>query len=82
MDPSLMLPFHLPTSTDMLISFGAGIGGMNQERAKRYWPSVPPEFLEKLDFPNKNGDGGGGYQWRMMSRGWGRCRMLCMGMCC
>jgi hypothetical protein len=63
MDPSFMLPFHLPTSTDMLISFGAGIGGMNQERAKRYWPSVPPEFLEKLDFPSKNGDGGGGYQW-------------------
>ena len=50
MDPSLMLPFHLPTSTDMLVSFGAGIGGMNQERARKFWPSVPPEFLSKLDF--------------------------------
>ena len=50
MDPSLMLPFHLPTSMDMLVSFGAGIGGVNQERARKFWPSVPPEFLSKLDF--------------------------------
>ncbi|KAA8900456.1 hypothetical protein FN846DRAFT_899788 [Sphaerosporella brunnea] len=68
MDPSLMLPFHLPTSTDMLVSFGAGIGGMNRERAQKYWPSVPPEFLTKLDFSNR-GDGDGhsmysGAGWR------------------
>jgi hypothetical protein len=59
MDPSLMLPFHLPTSTDMLVSYGAGIGGMNQERARKFWPSVPPEFLTKLDFSNReNGEAG------------------------
>jgi len=49
LDPALMLPFQLPTSTDMLISYGAGFGGMNRERARKYVPTVPPEFLAKLD---------------------------------
>jgi len=49
LDPSLMLPFSLPTSTDMLISYGAGFGGTDRERARKYTPSVPPEFLAKLD---------------------------------
>ena len=49
LNPALLLPFHLPTSTDMLLSYGAGFGGMNKERERRYIPSVPPEFLAKLD---------------------------------
>lgn len=49
LNPALLLPFHLPTSTDMLISYGAGLGGMNKDRERRYIPSVPPEFLTKLD---------------------------------
>ena len=49
MNPALLLPFHLPTSTDMLISYGAGFGGMNKEQERRYIPSVPPEILSKLD---------------------------------
>ncbi|KAI5363898.1 Putative Dilute domain, ankyrin repeat-containing domain superfamily [Septoria linicola] len=49
MNPALLLPFHLPTSTDMLVSYGAGFGGVNRERERRYIPSVPPEFLTKLD---------------------------------
>ena len=49
LDPALMLPFSLPTSTDMLISFGAGFGGINRERERKYIPTVPPEFLIKLD---------------------------------
>lgn len=49
LDPALMLPFSLPTSTDMLISYGAGFGGLNRERERRYIPSVPAEFLAKLD---------------------------------
>lgn len=49
LNPALLLPFHLPTSTDMLISYGAGFGGMNKERERRYFPSVPPEFLAKLE---------------------------------
>jgi hypothetical protein len=58
LDPSLMLPFSLPTSTDMLVSYGAGFGGLNKERERKYLPTVPPEFLAKLDLSgNKNGGG-------------------------
>ena len=53
-DPALMLPFSLPTSNDMIVSFGAGFGGVNRERERKYIPTVPPEFLAKLDV------GGGG----------------------
>ncbi|PWW74762.1 hypothetical protein C7212DRAFT_298834 [Tuber magnatum] len=63
LDSGLMLPFSLPTNTDMLISYGAGLGGMNREREKKYQPSVPPDYLAKLDFSNgstRNGGGGGG----------------------
>ena len=56
LDTSLMLPFSLPTSTDMLISYGAGIGGTNRERARKYVPTIPYEILGKLD----GEDGGGG----------------------
>jgi len=49
LDPSLMLPFSLPTSTDMLITYGAGFGGVNRERERKYTPSVPPEFVARLD---------------------------------
>lgn len=56
LDPSYMLPFSLPTSTDMLISYGAGFGGVNKERERKYLPTVPPEFLAKLDLSGgKNG---------------------------
>ncbi|KIV94864.1 hypothetical protein, variant [Exophiala mesophila] len=53
LDQSLMLPFSLPTSTDMLISYGAGIGGMNRERARKYIPTVPTEVLSKLNLDNE-----------------------------
>ncbi|KAJ9664006.1 hypothetical protein H2198_000509 [Neophaeococcomyces mojaviensis] len=55
LDQSLMLPFSLPTSTDMLITYGAGIGGVNRERARKYIPTVPTEVLAKL---NLDGDTG------------------------
>ncbi|KAF2436069.1 hypothetical protein EJ08DRAFT_655764 [Tothia fuscella] len=54
MDPALMLPFSLPTSTDMLVSYGAGFGGMNRERERKYIPNVPSEFLAKFDTGSKN----------------------------
>lgn len=57
LDPAMMLPFQLPSSTDMLISYGAGFGGVNRERERKYIPTVPPEFLAKLD---QNGGRGGG----------------------
>lgn len=48
-DSAVTLPFSLPTSTDMLITYGAGIGGMNRERARKYIPTVPTEVLSKLN---------------------------------
>lgn len=49
MDPALMLPFSLPTSTDMLVSYGAGFGGLDRERERKYVPTVPAEFLQKFE---------------------------------
>ncbi|KAF2195294.1 ankyrin [Zopfia rhizophila CBS 207.26] len=57
LDPSYMLPFSLPTSTDMLISYGAGFGGVNKERERKYIPTVPPEFLAKLDLSGGRNSG-------------------------
>jgi hypothetical protein len=56
-DPSLMLPFSLPTSIDMLITYGAGIGGTNRERARKYIPTVPTEVLSKLNLDGGDGQG-------------------------
>ncbi|KAL5120884.1 hypothetical protein ACEQ8H_001071 [Pleosporales sp. CAS-2024a] len=72
LDPSYMLPFSLPTSTDMLISFGAGFGGVNRERERKYIPTVPPEFMAKLDLNGGNKNGGSFYediQWNDRSYG-------------
>ena len=55
MDPAHMLQFSLPTTVDMRLSYGAGYGGVNRERERKYIPTVPPEFLAKLDV---NGSGG------------------------
>lgn len=49
LDPAMTLPFSLPTSTDMLISYGAGWGGTNRERARKYIPTVPTEVLERFN---------------------------------
>ncbi|KAJ5212070.1 uncharacterized protein N7498_003716 [Penicillium cinerascens] len=49
LDPTLFLPFSLPTSTDMLVSYGAGLGGINRERARKYIPTVPPEVLSRFN---------------------------------
>lgn len=56
-DPAHMLPFTLPSSTDMLVSYGAGFGGVNRERERKYIPNIPPEFLAKLDAQTTNGAG-------------------------
>jgi hypothetical protein len=56
MDPAHMLQFSLPTTVDMRLSYGAGYGGVNRERERKYIPTVPPEFLAKLDISG-NGNG-------------------------
>ena len=53
LNPSMTLPFSLPTSTDMLVTYGAGFGGTNRERERKYIPTVPTEVLGRLD----RGDG-------------------------
>lgn len=58
MDPAHMLNFSLPTTVDMRLSYGAGYGGMNKERERRYIPTVPPEILAKLDV---SGGGNGSF---------------------
>lgn len=57
LDPALMLPFTLPSATDMLVSYGAGFGGLNREREHKYIPTLPPEFLAKLESSNNSGNG-------------------------
>ncbi|KAK9480760.1 hypothetical protein V1514DRAFT_324394 [Lipomyces japonicus] len=49
LDISLILPFVIPTTTEMLITWGAGIGGLNRAQAQRHAPFLPPEFVAKLD---------------------------------
>lgn len=58
MDPAHMLQFSLPTTVDMRLSYGAGYGGINKERERKYIPTVPPEFLAKLDI---SGNGSGSF---------------------
>ncbi|KAK4157440.1 hypothetical protein C8A00DRAFT_40156 [Chaetomidium leptoderma] len=60
LDPAMMLPFTLPSVTDMLVSYGAGFGGVNRERERKYIPSIPAEFLEKVEAGGGGGGGGGG----------------------
>lgn len=55
MNPAHMLQFSLPTTVDMRISYGAGYGGLNRERERKFIPMVPPEFLAKLDLTSING---------------------------
>ena len=65
MDPAHMLQFSLPTTVDMRLSYGAGYGGVNRERERKYIPSVPPEFLAKLDLSQgkERGSGLEGRDW-------------------
>ena len=55
MNPAHMLQFSLPTAVDMRLSYGGGYNGANRERERKYIPTVPPEFLAKLDLSGSNG---------------------------
>lgn len=69
-DPAVMLPFSLPSVTDMLVSYGAGFGGVNRERERKYIPTVPPEFLEKLELGAGGSGGGGGHKPMFQEKDW------------
>lgn len=49
LDASAVLPFVIPTLTEMIITWGAGLGGTHKQRAKKYEPNLPVEFLDKLE---------------------------------
>ena len=58
LDPSM-------SGIQMITSYGSGIGGTQREK---YIPTLPPEFMEKLDNVNANGTpkvplGGVGRTW-------------------
>ncbi|ODQ54799.1 hypothetical protein SAICODRAFT_17788 [Saitoella complicata NRRL Y-17804] len=57
LDTTYMLPFKLATTTEMILAYGAGIGGTNRERERRYTPFLPAEFLDKLDAEKKKAQG-------------------------
>jgi hypothetical protein len=60
-----LLPFALPTSTELIAAYGSGIGGTHREK---YTPTLTPEFMEKLDTVTSKGPsaaplGGIGRTW-------------------
>lgn len=60
LNAAVVLPFVIPTLTEMIVTWGAGLGGTHKKRAKKYEPSLPTEFLDKLDLagePNQQGTG-------------------------
>lgn len=53
LDASLVLPFTIPTLREMIVSYGAGLGGTNIKRARRYEPTLPNEFLDQFETENE-----------------------------
>lgn len=62
---NILLPFALPTTTELIAAYGSGIGGTHREK---YTPTLTPEFMEKLDSVTSKGPsaaplGGVGRTW-------------------
>jgi hypothetical protein len=57
LDASVVLPFVIPTLREMIIAWGAGLGGTHKKRARRYEPSLPTEILDKFDSAKEAEDG-------------------------
>ncbi|CCG84729.1 protein of unknown function [Taphrina deformans PYCC 5710] len=49
LDVNEQLSFSLPTTTDLIQSYGAGIGGTQRENEKLFTPTLPLDLIEKLD---------------------------------
>lgn len=49
LDAAQQLTFSLPTTTDLILSYGAGIGGTQRENEKLFTPTLPIDLIEKLD---------------------------------
>ncbi|ORY77817.1 hypothetical protein BCR37DRAFT_122999 [Protomyces lactucae-debilis] len=57
LDATEQLSFKLPTSTDLILSYGSGIGGTQRDNEKLFTPTLPLELIEKLDALAEGGDG-------------------------
>lgn len=43
------LTFSLPSSTDLIMSYGAGLGGVARDNERQFTPFLPTDIVEKLD---------------------------------
>jgi hypothetical protein len=57
LDATEQLSFKLPTSTDLILSYGSGIGGTQRDNEKLFTPTLPLDLIEKLDALAEGGDG-------------------------
>lgn len=49
LDADEQLAFSLPTTTDLILSYGAGIGGTQRENERLFTPTLPLDLIERLD---------------------------------
>ncbi|ANB14031.1 hypothetical protein AWJ20_4987 [Sugiyamaella lignohabitans] len=56
LDASEVLPFIIPTLREMIVTWGAGLGGVNKQRAKKYEPSLPTDIIDKFDLSKEESD--------------------------
>lgn len=49
LDSSKLLPFKLPTLREMIVTWGAGLGGTHSKRARRFEPTLPAELIDKFE---------------------------------
>lgn len=64
LDSRLMLPFVLPTTTETVVTYGAGLGGVNRDREKKYQPTLPSEFVTRLDATSEPSRPGLAHIWQ------------------
>lgn len=48
-DPNYVFGIALPNLNELIMSFGAGLGGINKAHAKKYQPNLPTSVLDDLD---------------------------------
>ncbi|CAN6617072.1 hypothetical protein TRVA0_006S03818 [Trichomonascus vanleenenianus] len=49
LDASVVLPFVIPTLREMIVFWGAGLGGTHKSRARKHEPFLPADFLDKFE---------------------------------
>lgn len=49
MNPNLIFGVALPNLSELIVSFGAGLGGIRKVHAKKYQPHLPASVLDDID---------------------------------